>query len=109
MKRTTNYVLPVDIEFNLDLVKSIKFKFVQTGKTLVFTYPTFNAFRESDDKNTVLIRFTAAQTSMFNTEQDVAMDTLIKLKESDENPETNIVKFKMNPTLFTLEEVTADA
>ena len=37
------------------------------------------------------------------------MDTYIYLNEGSENPETEIVRFHINPTLFTPEEVRGNA
>lgn len=103
MKRVTNGTLAVTINYELDDIESIKFVFTQGYKKLFFDYPSQNAIRK-EGENVVLLYWNIHQTAMFEAD-DVEMDTFIKLKESEQNPETPIVTFKMNPSLFREGEV----
>lgn len=47
-----------------------------------------------------LIPWTAAETYLFDSKEPFYMDTRVILKNSDDQPETNIIKLYMSPTLF---------
>lgn len=108
MKRHTNFTLPVEIGLDLNSVREIKIVFDQSGTRLYFVYPSENAVRESQEKNVILLRWSAADTNQFIAGRKIRMDTHIRLTGSEDNPETEIVELMMSPTLFTLEEVEDD-
>ena len=97
MKQAIRTVLPVQIGINLDDVEKIEFRFEQRGgKRLDFIYPSENATR---DGNTVNLDWSMDDTNYFEAEE-ITLDTRIKLKNSVHNPATEMVKFRMNPSLF---------
>lgn len=114
MKQGTNFVLPINIDYDLTSVKSIDFIFKQPKKApasfspkdilkgvqKVFTYPSDEATLSTTEKNTINLHWVAKDTYKFNPEEFIYLDTKISLLKSNENPETEIVKFKMLPTLF---------
>lgn len=107
MKQGTNSLMRININYNLDDVKSIRFLFKQNEKRLEFIYPSDNAVR-AVGSNSIFLVWSAEDTYMFSTNSVMKMDTLIKLNDSEENPETKIVTFKMNPTLFEKGDVLDD-
>lgn len=104
MKRLTNFLLPVEIGMNLDDIASIKFKFQQYGKALMFDYPSERAVRKVGT-NVVLLRWSMDDTLYFEPGRNIEMDTFIKVDGAYENPCTEIATVIMDRTLFTQEEV----
>ena len=104
MKRVTNTALPVKINYDLNEIKNIKFVFTQGYRRQLFEYPSEHAIRKNEDENIIILYWSLQQTAMFSADT-VKMDTFITLKDSDQNPETPIVTFKMNPSLFSTAEV----
>lgn len=102
MKQGTNFILPVEIDIDLDKVEQIEFVFKQKSVEHTFTYPSDIAVREG---NTINLIWTQADTYKFIADK-VEMDTRITLINSPYNPETPIVVFHMDRTLF--KEVMAD-
>lgn len=104
MKQMTNAILPVRFTgVNLDEVLRIRFKFTQSGKSLLFDYPSERA--ERLDTGTIGLHWTVEETAMFNAANGVAYDTMVYLGESGQVIETEPGSFKMTPTLFKKEEV----
>lgn len=103
IKKVTNTHLQVQFE-NLDFsnVEEIKFVFEQEKTKLMWTFPSDKAFVEGDS---VYLKWTIEDTEVFTELKPVKMDTFIKLKDTEDNPPTNIVEFRMAPTLFTKQEV----
>lgn len=100
MKQGTNFHLTVTMGINLDLVEKITFLFKQqSGAKLTFTYPSDIASR-IDDTNQIKLQWTREETYSFNANEYVMMDSLIELIDSSDNPQTEVVKFSINPTLF---------
>lgn len=106
MKVLTMAILPVSIDIDMRTVKEVKFVFCQGKHRLMFDYPSDRAVLNEDTQN-IELTWTLEDTAMFNSGR-VEMDTFIRLKDSDINPETEIVSFPMNRTLFTVKEVTVD-
>lgn len=104
MKRGINSVLPVMVGCDLDTIDRIEFLFVQEDYKLMFSYPSERAVREADKIN---LLWTQEETLAFS-EGAVKLDTHIHLIGSTTNPETKIVTFKMNPTLFDEEMLPDD-
>ena len=114
MKQGTNFILPVSIDYDLTLVSSIDFVFKQPTKApasfspkkildgvqKTFTYPSDTATLSTTEDNTVNLHWAVKDTYKFNPEEIIYLDTKLTLKNSIENPETEIVKIKMLPTLF---------
>lgn len=116
MKQGTNFILPVQIEYDLEQVKSIDFIFKQAalknkneysirgilkGVEKTFTYPSETATLSETEENVINLYWTDKDTYIFMPEgEPVYMDTRITLNNSTENPETEIVKIQMLPTLF---------
>lgn len=114
MKQGTNFVLPVLIEYDLSLVESIDFIFKQPikaptsfspkkvleGVQKTFTYPSDTATLSTTEENTINLHWSAKDTYKFDPEEIIYLDTKLFVKGSEENPETEIIKIKMLPTLF---------
>lgn len=116
MKQGTNFILPVQIEYDLEQVKSIDFIFKQSalknkneysirdvlkGVEKTFTYPSETATLSETEENVINLYWTTKDTYIFMPEgEPIYMDTRITLNNSTENPETEIVKIQMLPTLF---------
>lgn len=107
MKRLTNFLLPVEIGMDLTDVESIRFKFAQGIKSLVFDYPSAKVTRPGSE-NVLLLRWSVQDTAIFESGKKLEMDTFIKIIGSDENPWTDIVSVIMDRTLFTPEEVDSE-
>lgn len=106
MKRGLNSVLPVSIGMSLDDVESIRFVFTQGAKRLIFDYPSKQAVRRAGE-NIIDLIWAREQTFAF-AHGPAQMDTLIRLKDAETNPETNIVTVTIAPTLFLMKEIAAD-
>lgn len=118
MKQGTNFILPVSIDYDLTLVSSIDFVFKQPTKApasfspkkildgvqKTFTYPSDTATLSTTEDNTINLHWAVKDTYKFNPEEIIYLDTRLTLKNSTENPETEIVKIKMLPTLFKEDE-----
>lgn len=100
MKQAINQYLPVEFgDISLNDVKKIEFLFKQ--KTIVRTviYPSNEAIR-LDDTNIVQIVWSPEQTAIFSIDYNIELDTRVTLNDTDINPETPIVTFKINRSLF---------
>lgn len=53
-----------------------------------------------DGQQTILVRFSRADTYLFEQGEDFFMDTRIHYEDTDENPFTNIVRLRMENSLF---------
>ena len=114
MKQGITFTMPITIEgLDLALVESIEFIFkVRNIKTLPsFKTAYYSAAGESGDvifsDNVFYIPWTREETYNVVGGSNFYLDTRIRLVDSDENPETNIVELTMHPTLFNVgEEVT---
>lgn len=105
MKQGTNFHIKVNINMDLDLIETITFLFkAKSGAELTFVYPSKTVTRV-DDSNQLKIKWTREQTYMFSSNEYIMMDTFIKLVDCTDNPQTNIVKFYLNPTLFMEEDI----
>lgn len=115
MKQGTSFILPVWFDYDLSQVKSIDFIFKQPvsknktefssrkimdGVKKAFSYPSDVATLSTIDKDTINLYWTQKDTYKFNPEEPVYLDTRINLKNSIENPETEIIEIEMLPTLF---------
>lgn len=103
MKQGTHFILPVEIDMDLDAVERIEFIFKQEKRinsdaVKVNVYPD-NCTRQ-ENKNVILIPWTQDETFKFASGRMLYMDTRITLRGSDNQPETEILAIKMNPTLF---------
>lgn len=118
MKQGTNFILPVSIDYDLSLVSSVEFIFKQPAKApasfspkkildgvkKTFTYPSDTAVLSTTETNTINLYWSIKDTYRFNPEEIIYLDTRLILKNSTENPETEIIKIKMLPTLFREDE-----
>ena len=103
MKQGTQFVLPVEIGMSLDEISRIEFVFKQKN------YNGFPAIKSNvwpDDctrqegQNIILIPWTRAETYKFMGGETLYMDTRITLRDSADQPQTEILALKMSPTLF---------
>lgn len=101
MKQGINFELPIEVDVNLDDVESITFLFVQGDVRKTFEYPSSNAYRVDND---IKLKWTESDSWLFRTKQEISMDTKIRMTGTINNPETEIVTFKLAPTLFEKEE-----
>ena len=53
-----------------------------------------------EETNQIKLQWTREETYSFNANEYVMMDSLIELIDSSDNPQTEVVKFSINPTLF---------
>lgn len=104
MKQGTNFMLDVNIDYNLDEVKHIDFVFQQDKVRKIWQYPSAVATRDPQT-DTIHLLWTYDDTFAFNAGKVLEMDTLIQLRNSKQNPQTEIVRFVMSPTLFTRDEI----
>jgi hypothetical protein len=102
MKQLTNNLLKMNfigIEWNN--VSKIEIAFSQNiGDTPLktATYPSTNAFEVGE--NLIGVEWTKEETAMFEAGKYFYADTRITLSGSSYQPETLMLKLKMNPTLF---------
>lgn len=102
MKQLTENLLKLNFSgIDFDTVSKIEFAFSQKiGATPLktATYPSDTAFKVSD--NLVGIEWTKEETLLFEAGKDFFVDTRITLSDTGYQPETPIVRLKMNHTLF---------
>lgn len=102
MKQLTKNLLNINFKgIDLNKVSKIEFAFAQEiGKPplKVETYPGDNVFLVSD--STVSVQWTAADTELFEAGKYFYGDTRITMSDTEFQPETAIMKLRMNPTLF---------
>lgn len=103
MKQGTQFALPVEIGMSLDEVSRIEFVFKQKSCK---GFPATKANVWPDDctrqegRNIILIPWTRAETYKFMGDEKLYMDTRITLRDSTDQPQTEILTLKMSPTLF---------
>lgn len=97
MKQGIKFLLRVDVGMNLSDIEKMEFIFKQGDKKALFQYPSDSA--KVIDENTLGLLWTAEDTYQFKPEI-IEMDTRITLKNSEYQPETEIVRVVMNKTLF---------
>lgn len=105
MKQGINFILPIKIGLNIDEVESIEFCFKQQDTRLYFTYPSDTCYRKEEGSNILCCKWSISDTFVFTTKMPVEVDSFIVLKDSKENPPTEIVEFRFSPTLFIREEL----
>lgn len=96
MKQGTQFALPVEIGMSLDEVSRIEFVFKQKsckGFPAIKTNVWPDDCTRQEGQNIILIPWTRAETYKF-------MDTRITLRDSTDQPQTEILALKMSPTLF---------
>ena len=101
MKQGIKLLLPVSIGIDMDAVSKIEFVLVQGDKKLTWEYPSA---RTIADGNIVNLIFTESETWEFTPNMAISIDTRITLKDSEYQPETEIVKVFMRGTLFEKED-----
>lgn len=103
MKQGTQFALPVEIGMSLDEVSRIEF--VSKQKSCK-GFPAIKSNVWPDDctrqegQNIILIPWTRAETYRFLGGETLYMDTRITLRDSTDQPQTEILALKMSPTLF---------
>lgn len=102
MKQLTRNLLKMNFTgIDWSKVSKIEFAFSQNiGETPLKTaiYPNSGAVQVAE--NLVGVEWAAQETSLFEAGKPFYADTRITLSDSPYQPETLIVKLKMNPTLF---------
>lgn len=102
MKQLTHNLLKMEFHgINLEDVEKIEFAFAQKIgepplKAAVFPGETATLI----GSGMVGVTWTKAETALFEPDKHFYADTRITLKGTDYQPETPIVRLKMNPTLF---------
>lgn len=122
MKQGTNFLLPITIEYDLTKIEKVEFIFKQLPTpnpsyiaqpkdipleeeiSLEFIYPSDTATLSDTEKDVINLHWNEDDTFKFIPDKYIYMDTRITLTESDQNPETKIIKLKMSPTLFKKDE-----
>lgn len=97
MKQGINFLLPIQVGMDVNLIDSMEFIFKQGEKEMNFTYPSEKAIKQND--NTISLVWTKEETYYFNS-ANIQIDTRITLKDSQYQPETKIANVFMKPTLF---------
>lgn len=103
MKQGTQFALPVEIGMSLDEVSRIEFVFKQKSCK---GFPAIKTNVWPDDctrqagQNIILIPWTREETYRFLGGETLYMDTRITLRDSTDQPQTEILALKMSPTLF---------
>lgn len=104
MKQLTHNLLKMNFRgIDLNTVSKIEFAFSQEvgqAPLKTATYPSATAKLVLDGM--IGIVWTQEETALFKAGKPFYADTRITLKDSEYQPETPIVKLKMNPTLFEL-------
>ena len=102
MKQRTQNLLEFHFKgLNMDRVEKIEFAFSQrVGESplKVETYPGENTILTSS--NSVGVFWLAGETELFEAGSSFFADTRITLNDTIFQPETNVVKLTMKPTLF---------
>lgn len=115
IKAGTVFVLPVEIDdADFDHIDSIEFIFKQEqgGETLKTAYWSRDGesrdCRKRDAENVILVMFSREDSYKFAQDEMFQLDTRIHYENSVTNPYTNIIRLRMNATLFESgEEVNA--
>lgn len=102
MKQGIKFLLCVRVGIDLQEIEKMEFIFEQGDKKALFLYPSDNT--KQIDYNSIGLIWEPEQTYIFEPGEFMEMDTRITLKESEYQPETEVLKLIMNRTLF--EEVT---
>ena len=102
MKQLTKNLLKINFKgIDLNTVSKVEFAFSQNvgeAPLKVETYPGENVVKLSDSSLGVV--WTTADTALFEAGKPFYADTRITLVSSSYQPETPILKLRMNPTLF---------
>lgn len=102
MKQLTTNLLKFTFKgIDLSKVSKIEFAFSQgigTSPLKVETYPSDKVISVSD--NTLGVAWSTADTALFKAGEYFYADTRITMTDSEYQPETAILKLRMNPTLF---------
>lgn len=102
MKQLTHNLLKINFQgIDSTTISKIEFAFSQNiGQAPLKTaeYPGDDVKHIAD--NLYGIIWTAADTKLFEADKSFYCDTRITFKDSTYQPETPILKLKMNPTLF---------
>ena len=115
IKAGTVFVLPVEIEDpNFEHISGIEFIFKQEqgGETLKTAYWSRDGesrdCQKKDEENVILVTFSREDSYKFVQDDMFQLDTRIHYENSITNPPTNIIRLRMNATLFESgEEVNA--
>ena len=115
IKAGTVFVLPVEIDDpNFDHISGIEFIFKQElgGETLKTAYWSRDGesrdCSQKDDSNVILVMFSREDSYQFLQDDMFQLDTRIHYENAVTNPPTNIIRLRMNSTLFASgEEVNA--
>ncbi len=106
MKQAINQYLPVEFGgVSLDDVAKIEFLFRQQSAARTVLYPSDEAVR-LENSSVIQVMWTPEQTAQFSSAYEVELDTRITLNGTAVNPETPIVRFKINRSLFKAGEDT---
>lgn len=102
MKQLTKNLLKINFKgIDLGNVSKVEFAFSQEigeSPLKVETYPSDKVVKLS---NTSLgVAWDASETALFEPDRHFYADTRITLANSEYQPETPILRLKMNPTLF---------
>lgn len=107
IKAGTTFVLPVEIEDpNFEHISAIEFIFKQEqgGETLKTAYWSRDGESRDaqleDGEQVILVLFSREDSYKFEQEEMFQLDTRIHYENVMMNPYTNIVRLRMNPTLF---------
>ena len=97
MKQGINFILPIKVGIDTEAIEEMEFLFKQKDKQLEFLYPSDKTSVRDD--GIIDLKWTKEETYLFES-GSIELDTRIKLKDTDEQPITPIVKVYLRPTLF---------
>lgn len=102
MKQYTKSLMKMNFEgLDMSLVAKIEFAFSQEigqPPLKIAEYPTNDAGLMYG--STIGVVWWPEETALFKPDKVFYADTRITLRDSSYNPETSIIRLKMNPTLF---------
>lgn len=101
MKQLINNLVQFNFQgIEWDTIEKIEFAFSQTIDGCVVKTSTYPGDAKKIAENVIGVPWTAEETTCLKENACFYADTRITLKDSDYQPETSIVKLRMNPTLF---------
>ena len=107
IKAGTCFTLPIEIDApDFEHISAIEFIFKQEqgGETLKTAYwtrtGTVKDAQLKDGEQVILVLFSREDSYKFEQEEMFQLDTRIHYENAITNPYTNIIRLRMNPTLF---------
>lgn len=104
IKQGVNYLMPINVGVELELVDKIVFVCEQGEVRKMWTYPSETATR-IEGTNVINLEWSWEDTFDFRADASITLDSKVFLASSKYNPPTTKVSFTMDSTLFTESEI----